>query len=81
MTMKKRELLAMRQLYATTKMVATAKEDVPQKVTVNTYWGTRQELRQKYRLYMRCCIENDILKASLFYPDNLRVNGRQPSYD
>jgi len=80
-TMKKRELLAMRQLYATTKMVATAKEDVPQKVTVNTYWGTRQELRQKYHLYMRCCIENDILKASLFYPDNLRVNGRQPSYE
>lgn len=79
--MKKRELLAMRRLYATSKMVATAKEDVPQKITVNTYWGPRQELRQKYHLYMRCCIENSILKISLFYPDNLRVNGRQPSYE
>ena len=79
--MKKRELLAMRQLNATSKMVAVAKGDIPQKITISTYWGPRQEVRQKYQLYMRCRIENEILKVSLFYPDNLRVNGRQPSYE
>lgn len=79
--MKKRELLAMRQLNATSKMVAVAKEDIPQKITISTYWGPRQEVCCKYQLYMRCRIENEILKVSLFYPDNLRVNGRQPSYE
>lgn len=79
--MKKRELLAMRQLNATSKMVEAAKQDVPQKITVNTYWGSRQEIYQKYPLYMRSCIENEILKVSLFYADNLRVNGRQPSFE
>ncbi len=79
--MKKRELLAMRQLNATPKMIAVAKADVPQTVTVNTYWGSHQDTRRKYQLYMRCCVENGILKAALYYPDNLRVSGRQPSYE
>lgn len=79
--MVKKELLAMRQLNATSQMVATAKQDVPQKVTVDTCWGRHQETRQKYQLFMRCRIENEILKVSLFYPDNLRVNGRQPTYE
>ena len=79
--MKKRELLAMRQLNATPKMIAIAKADVPQKVTVKGYWGPHQELLRKYQLYMRCCVENGILKAALYYPDNLRVSGHEPSYD
>lgn len=37
--MKKRELLAMRRLNATKKMVGIAKKDVPKKVAINTYWG------------------------------------------
>ena len=79
--MVKKELLAMRQLNATSQMVAAAKQDVPQKVTVDTCWGRHQETRQKYQLFMRCRIEDEILKVSLFYPDNLRVNGRQPTYE
>lgn len=79
--MKKRELLAMRQLNATSKMVAMAKQDVPKKITLKTYWGPVQKVSRKYHLYMRCHIENEILKVSLFYADNLRVNGRQPSYE
>lgn len=78
---KKKELLCMRQLNATAKMIAVAKADVPKKTTVNTYWGPCQEIRRKYQLYMRCCVENGILKAALYYPDNLRVKGRQPSYE
>lgn len=79
--MKKLELLAMRQLYATRKMLKTAREDVPRKRTVNTYWGPHQVTGRKYQLYMRCCIENGILKAALYHPDSLRVSGRQPTYE
>ena len=79
--MEKCELLAMRKLYATSRMISVAKQDTPKKVKFNTYWGPREEIRRKYWLYMRSCIENGILKVSLFYPDNLRVNGRQPSYE
>ena len=45
--MKKRELLAMRRLNATKKMVGIAKKDVPKKVAINTYWGPRQEIRDR----------------------------------
>ena len=62
-------------------MIKVAKEDVPQKTTISTYWGPRQEVRREYQLYMRCCMENGILKAALYYPDNLRVKGRHPSYE
>ena len=55
--MKKRELLAMRRLNATKKMVGIAKKDVPKKVAINTYWGPRQEIRRKYQLFMRCHME------------------------
>lgn len=79
--MKKRELLAMRRLNATKKMVGIAKKDVPKKVAVNTYWGPRQEIRRKYQLFMRCHMENGILKVALYAPDHLRIGGRQPSYE
>lgn len=32
-------------------------------------------------MYLRCCIENDILKVALYYPDHLRTGGRLPSYE
>lgn len=59
--MEKCELLAMRKLYATSRMISVAKQDTPKKVKFNTYWGPREEIRQKYWLYMRSCIENGIL--------------------
>lgn len=79
--MKKEELLRMRRLKATPKMVKVAQKDVPRKVTINTYWGPRKEMRREYQLYLRCCIKDGILKAALYYPDNLRAEGRMPSYE
>ena len=70
--MEKCELLAMRKLYATSRMISVAKQDTPKKVKFNTYWGPREEIRRKYWLYMHSCIENGILKVSLFYPDNYK---------
>lgn len=79
--MKKKELLRMRRLNATSQMVKSAKKDIPRKVTYNTYWGPRKETRRKYQLYLRCSIEGGILKAALYCPDNLRAGGRLPSYE
>ena len=79
--MKKEKLLRMRRLKATPKMVKIAQKDVPKKVTINTYWGPHEEIRREYQLYLRCSIEDGILKAALYYPDNLRAEGRMPSYE
>ena len=79
--MKKKELLQLRRLYATPKMVRIAQQDIPKKVTVRSSWHSYQEVRRKYQLYLRCRVDNGILKASLYYPDNLRTDGRMPSYE
>lgn len=79
--MKKKDLLCMRRLNATSKMIKSAKEDILKKVTINTCWGPREDTRRKYQLYLRCRIEGGILKAALYYPDNLRAGGRLPSYE
>lgn len=79
--MNKKELLRMRRLKATQKMIRIAQKDIPKKVKINTYWGPREETRREYQLYLRCCIEGDILKVALYYPDNLRAEGRLPSYE
>lgn len=77
----KKELLRMRRLRATPKMIKIAQKDVPRKITINTYWGPREETRREYQLYLRCRIEDDILKVALYYPDNLRAEGHLPSYE
>ena len=77
----KKELLCMRRLRATLKMIKIAQADIPKKVTINTYWGSYEDTRREYQLYLRCCIEDDILKVALYYPDNLRAEGRLPSYE
>lgn len=71
----------MRKLNATPTMLKIAKEDVPEKTTVYEWGHNYQVVRRKYQLYLRCCIEGNILKAALYYPDNLRAGGRLPSYE
>ena len=77
----KKELLRMRRLRATPKMVQIAQKDIPQKVTVGTGAYSYQDIRQKYQLFLRCRIEDDVLKVALYYPDNLRAEGRLPTYE
>ena len=64
----KAELLKMRPLLATAKMmrVATDLNNMPS---------------PKYRLFMRCTVENGIFKASLYSPDLMRLGNRKASYD
>ena len=77
----KKELLRMRRLKATQKMIGTAQKDIPKRVKVRYYYGVYEKIVQKYDLYMRCSIENGILKVALYSPDSLRVEGRLPSYE
>lgn len=78
----KKELLSMRRLMATSKMIEIAQKDIPKKMTTNYPWGhSRRTIYRKYQLYLRCCVEADILKVALYYPDNLRAEGRLPSYE
>lgn len=79
--MNKKELLCMRRLRATPQMVAEAQQDIPQKVTTYSWGHAYQEIRRKYQLFLRCRVEGSILKAALYYPDNLRAEGRLPSYE
>lgn len=79
--MKKKELLAMRSLLATPRMMRLAKDDVPQKVEIEFYGYTRTEERRTYDLFMRCIVENGILKLSLFSPTAMRLGARKPTYD
>ncbi len=79
--MVKKELLAMRQLNVSSKMLRIAQKDVPRITTVKTWRYSYQKIVREYHLYLRCCIENDILKVALYYPDHLRTGGRLPSYE
>lgn len=79
--MVKNELLNMRSLLATRKMLAIAKEDVPQKETYYSWGRQYTETRRKYSLFMRACAEDGILKVAIFWPDGMRVGGRLPIYE
>lgn len=79
--MNKKELLAIRALKATSKMVRLADSDKKEKRPL-TRWG--QEYTRtgfQYDLFMRCTIQGGILKVSLFLPKLLRLGVRVPTYD
>lgn len=78
----KRELLALRPLKATAKMMRIAAEDIPKK-KVHTYGGgyTHTSVTVQYDLMMRCMVQNGILKVSLFLPKIMRLGSKQPAFD
>ena len=79
--MKKKALLAMRDLKATPHMMRMAEKDVLQKREFTTYGYTQVVEHRVYDLFMRCIVENGILKLSLFSPTAMRLGGRKPVYD
>lgn len=80
--MKKKDLLAMRNLRATKAMIREAEADHPKKIKYRT-WGNTYHTREEreYDLFMRCVQENDILKVSLFPPKGLRLGNLHPTFD
>ena len=71
--MKKSELLKISPLLATDEMIRAAAEDIP-KATIEYFWGREiKKEKRKYKLFMRCTVQNSILKAALYDPDVLRL--------
>ena len=80
--MVKKELLQMRPLKATPKMLQLAEADTPKAEVIrctDTY--SYERVRRQYRLFARCVVENGILKVALFSPDAMRLGGRMPVYE
>lgn len=71
----RKDLLAMRPLKATARMLEIERADVPREIP------GRYGVYRKYNQFARCRVENGILKVALFFPDNLRTGGRWPSYE
>lgn len=76
--MNKNELLKMDKLVATPNMMRLAKNDTPV-VKIIPYSRTKYE-NYKYDLYIRCRIQNGILKVALFGTANMRLGGNLPIY-
>lgn len=79
--MKKKELLKLRSINATSKMMQMADADVPQRTVYKSWNGERVYLSYQCSLYMRCQIIHGFLKAAFFLPDHMRTGGRKPAYE
>ena len=75
--MTKKSLMKMRPLLATAKMMRMAASDKPKKKTI--YYTER--LVYRHGLYMRCHIQDGILKVAFFFAEIIRSGGRLPAYE
>lgn len=72
--MKKKELLAMKELLATKAMLTVASENPIEKEERKTSWGTYWvNVRCKYARYLRAAVENKILKVAVFTQKDLQM--------
>lgn len=77
--MYKKQLLRMDKLLATPNMMRLAAEDIPTIESVG-YYSHKTE-RYKRGMYIRCRVQNGILKVALFAPQHMRMGGRLPVYE
>lgn len=76
--MDKKWLLAMPRLLATPEMKTVAQEDIID--THKTDYGVTYHGR-RYFTYMRCLVQDGILKAAFFLPDHLLLDGNNPIFE
>lgn len=80
--MKKKELLAMKELLATKAMLTVASENPIEKEERKTSWGTYWvNVRCKYVRYLRAAVENKILKVAVFTQKDLEEGKNDPKYE
>ena len=79
--MNKKELLNIRVLRATPKMLRLATEDTEQKRALVRWGEEYTRTGYQYDLFMRCTVQGPILKVALFLPRLLRLGARTPAYD
>lgn len=70
--------MAFPKLTATEEMKQIAASDMPRKE--KTKYGYVTEVCDYY-VYLRCVVQAGILKAALFFPDYLRLDGNNPVYE
>lgn len=75
--MKKGELLKLRTLKATPKMMRMAANDTIKREV--SYYNTR--VSYTYGLYMRCQVLKGILKVAFFLPEYMRMESVMPAYE
>ena len=76
----KQQLLKMDKLLATPNMMRLAAEDIP---TIEYIGYSRSYKSEQYKrgMYMRCRVQDGILKVALFAPQHMRMGGRLPVYE
>ena len=79
--MRKKELLELRALNATSDMMRTADADTPQRTVWKCWNGERVSISYQYGLYMRCQVMHDFLKVAFFLPEHMRAGGKKPAYE
>lgn len=79
--MKKGELLKLRTLKATKKMMKMAENDSIRREKVGTWAYSYVRESYKYGLYMRCQILNGILKVAFFLAEHMRMGAVLPAYE
>lgn len=72
--MKKQELLAIRPLRATVKMLKVAAD-------LDISKSSSGAINHTSKLFMRCCVEKDILKVAFYFMEHLRSGGRKAVYE
>lgn len=72
----KKDLQKMRTLKATQNMMRMALEDTPRKVT--SYYTS---VAYQYGMYLRCCVQNNILKVAVFLTEYLRIGAERPAFE
>ena len=78
--MRKNELLKMDKLFATSYMMRLAADDIP-RIERYGYCSAYNKEVCKRGLYLRCRVQNGILKVSMFSAKYMRMGGRKPIYD
>ena len=74
--MKKKRLLELEIPKPTEEMLAIAEKDIPKKSQI--YWRNRDVYQ--YGTYFRLQIEDNILKVSIFFADQIRAGRKLPAY-
>ena len=79
--MKKGELLKLRTLKATPKMMQMAANDTIKFKEMRTWARSYMKKSYKYGLYMRCQTLNGILKIAFFLAEHMRMGANLPVYE
>lgn len=77
----KKELLALRTLKATPKMMEMAANDTVEERTYKDRWGTYGYRGYAYNIFLRCQTLRGYLKVAMFLPDKMRAGDNLPVYE